>query len=260
MDSIMVFKPTWDQFKDFEKFVLYMEARGANLAGVAKIIPPLEWKPRKNGYDIDNMSIAIPKPILQVVTGEQGFYQQMSIQEKKLTIQQYRHLTNKDQYRTPVHANYEDLEHIYWREITNAVSIYGTDIDDSLFDEDCSEWNINRLGTILDYVKQDYCVNIGGLITSYLYFGMWKSTFAWHTEDMDLYAINFLHFGQPKTWYAVPPQYSRQLEKLASDRFVASQRNCGAFLRHKTTLISPQVLKQHNIPYNKVRFHLQFFY
>lgn len=78
MDSIMIFKPTWDEFKDFKKFVLYMESRGAHLAGAAKIIPPPEWKPRKNGYDMDNIPITIPEPLVQVVTGSKGFYQQMS--------------------------------------------------------------------------------------------------------------------------------------------------------------------------------------
>lgn len=49
-----------------------------------------------------------------------------------------------------------------------------------------------------------------------------------HTEDMDLYSINYLHFGKPKTWYAVPPQYGRQLEKLANKYFPASYRSCNA--------------------------------
>lgn len=69
---------------------------------------------------------------------------------------------------------------------------------------------------------------------------------------MDLYSINYLHFGAPKTWYAVPPQYGRQLEKMANKYFPASFRNCEAYLRHKMTLISPQILKQHNIPFDKV--------
>ena len=65
-------------------------------------------------------------------------------------------------------------------------------------------WNINRLGTILDYVDEDYGLSIAGVNTAYLYFGMWKTTFAWHTEDMDLYSINYLHYGAPKSWSVNP--------------------------------------------------------
>lgn len=114
-------------------------------------------------------------------------------------------------------------------------------------------WNINRLGTILDYVNKDYNIQIDGVNTAYLYFGMWKTTFAWHTEDMDLYSINYLHFGAPKTWYVVPPECGRKLEKVANQYFPASYKNCNAYLRHKMTLISPQILKQHDVPVSKVR-------
>ena len=47
----MTFRPTLDQMQNFSKYVAYMESQGAHLAGVAKIIPPPEWVPRKAGYN-----------------------------------------------------------------------------------------------------------------------------------------------------------------------------------------------------------------
>lgn len=101
-------------------------------------------------------------------------------------------------------------------------------------------------------MNSDYGIRIEGVNTAYLYFGMWKTTFAWHTEDMDLYSINYLHFGAPKTWYAVPPEHGRKLEHMANTYFPKSFTSCNAYLRHKMTLISPHILRQHEIPYNKI--------
>jgi jumonji domain-containing protein 2 len=218
----------------------------------SQVIPPPEWVPRKSGYDIDSLNVTIPAPICQVVTGKQGLYQQINIQKKSMTVQQYRDLANSERYATPRHFDYEDLERKYWKNITYVAPIYGADVSGSLTDDNVNEWNINRLGTILDYVNEDYGISIEGVNTAYLYFGMWKTTFAWHTEDMDLYSINYLHFGAPKTWYSIPPEHGRRLERLANGFFPSSYKTCQAFLRHKMTLISPQILKQYSIPYNKI--------
>lgn len=249
---IMVFRPTWDEFKDFAKYIEYMESQGAHKAGLAKVVPPPEWVPRKQGYDIEKLDVTIPAPICQVVTGKQGLYQQINIQKKALTIKQFSDLANTERYVTPKHFDFEDLERKYWKNITYVAPIYGADVSGSITDPDVNEWNINRLGTILDFVNADYGIQIDGVNTAYLYFGMWKTTFAWHTEDMDLYSINYLHFGAPKTWYAVPPEHGRKLEKVANSYFPASYENCHAYLRHKMTLISPQILKQHEVPFSKI--------
>ncbi|XP_042763047.1 lysine-specific demethylase 4D-like, partial [Panthera leo] len=109
-----------------------------------------------------------------------------------------------------------------------------------------------HLGTIQGLLEQECGMVIEGVNTPYLYFGMWKTTFAWHTEDMDLYSINYLHFGEPKTWYAVPPEHGRCLERLATELFPGSARACDAFLRHKVALISPAVLKDNGIPFSRI--------
>ncbi|KAG7202354.1 hypothetical protein KM043_018681 [Ampulex compressa] len=249
---ILVFRPTYEEFKDFTKYVEYMESKGAHKAGLAKVIPPPEWIPRKGGYNLDDLDLTIPAPICQVVTGKQGLYQQINIQKKSMTVKEYSKLANSERYNTPRHFDYEDLERKYWKNITYVAPIYGADVSGSLTDPDVKEWNINHLGTILDYVNKDYGISIDGVNTAYLYFGMWKTTFAWHTEDMDLYSINYLHFGAPKTWYAIPPEHGRRLERLASGFFPSSYQSCQAFLRHKMSLISPQILRQYSIPCNKI--------
>lgn len=247
---ILVFRPTVEDMKDFPKYIEYMESNGANKAGLAKIIPPDDWCPRKNGYD--DLDLLIPAPISQMVTGRQGLYQQYNIQKKAMTVKEFKKLAESSQYQTPSHFDYEDLERKYWKNISYNSPIYGADVSGSLYDPQVKEFNINHLNTILDLVNEDYGIRIEGVNTAYLYFGMWKTTFAWHTEDMDLYSINYLHFGAPKSWYAVPPEHGRRLERLASGFFANNFAACPAFLRHKMTLISPQILKKYSIPFNKI--------
>ncbi|XP_060001468.1 lysine-specific demethylase 4B isoform X10 [Lagenorhynchus albirostris] len=196
--KIMTFRPTMEEFKDFNKYVAYIESQGAHRAGLAKIIPPKEWKPRQTYDDIDD--VVIPAPIQQVVTGQSGLFTQYNIQKKAMTVGEYRRLANSEKYCTPRHQDFDDLERKYWKNLTFVSPIYGADISGSLYDDDVAQWNIGNLRTILDMVERECGTIIEGVNTPYLYFGMWKTTFAWHTEDMDLYSINYLHFGEPKSW------------------------------------------------------------
>uniref|UniRef100_A0A2K6FKC4 [histone H3]-trimethyl-L-lysine(9) demethylase n=1 Tax=Propithecus coquereli TaxID=379532 RepID=A0A2K6FKC4_PROCO len=248
--KIMTFRPTMEEFREFNKYLAYMESKGAHRAGLAKVIPPKEWKPRQCYDDIDNL--LIPAPIQQMVTGQSGLFTQYNIQKKAMTVKEFRQLANSGKYCTPRYLDYEDLERKYWKNLTFVAPIYGADINGSIYDEGVDEWNIARLNTVLDVVEEECGISIEGVNTPYLYFGMWKTTFAWHTEDMDLYSINYLHFGEPKSWYAIPPEHGKRLERLAQGFFPSSSQGCDAFLRHKMTLISPSVLKKYGIPFDKI--------
>uniref|UniRef100_A0A803VH56 [histone H3]-trimethyl-L-lysine(9) demethylase n=1 Tax=Ficedula albicollis TaxID=59894 RepID=A0A803VH56_FICAL len=216
----------------------------------AAIVPPKEWKPRQCYDDIDEL--VIPAPIQQVVTGQSGLFTQYNIQKKAMTVREFRRIANSDKYCTPRYTDFEDLERKYWKNLTFNAPIYGADVNGTLYDKHVDAWNIGRLNTILDIVENESGITIEGVNTPYLYFGMWKTSFAWHTEDMDLYSINYLHFGEPKSWYSIPPEHGKRLERLAKGFFPGSAQSCEAFLRHKMTLISPSILKKYGIPFDKV--------
>ncbi|XP_016659770.1 lysine-specific demethylase 4C-like [Acyrthosiphon pisum] len=250
---IMVFRPTWTEFQDFSSYIEMMEKKGAHRAGLAKVIPPPEWIARRKRYDEDDvMTLEIPAPISQVAQGNRGLFQLHMVEKKPMTVSDYKIIAESDKFKTPDYFDYDDLERKFWKNIMYKPPLYGADVSGSITDKDVAVWNINKLGTILDYVNEDYGIRIEGVNTAYLYFGMWKSLFAWHTEDMDLYSINYIHEGCPKTWYSIPPEYGRNFERLANRFFSTEASNCPAFLRHKTTIISPNILKQNDIPYNKI--------
>lgn len=249
--SIMTFRPSWEEFVDFTSFIAAMEAQGAHRAGLAKVIPPPQWSARQTYDDIGD--IVIPSPLQQLVSGKAGVFTQYHKKKKAMSLSDYRQLANSDKYRAPAQLSLDQVERLYWRSRAyGAPPIYGADVSGSLFHHHTTAWNLRNLGSLLDLLQQECGVLIEGVNTPYLYFGMWKTTFAWHTEDMDLYSVNYLHFGEPKTWYAVPPEHGRRLEELAAQLFPASAQACRAFLRHKVALISPSVLRENGIPCQRV--------
>ncbi|KAL7933354.1 hypothetical protein V8C35DRAFT_304102 [Trichoderma chlorosporum] len=143
----------------------------------------------------------------------------------------------------------EELERVYWKTLTYAQPLYGADLMGTLFDERTENWNLNKLPNLLDVLG----TKVPGVNTAYLYLGMWKATFAWHLEDVDLYSINYLHFGAPKQWYSISQADARKFETAMKSIWPADAKACDQFLRHKAFLISPQHLQQHyGIKVNKV--------
>ncbi|KAF2640911.1 hypothetical protein P280DRAFT_543846 [Massarina eburnea CBS 473.64] len=156
------------------------------------------------------------------------------------------HLGHVDEF-TPDRC--KELEENYWKTINYGSPMYGADMPGSLFDESTSSWNVAKLPNLLDVLG----TKVPGVNTAYLYLGMWKATFAWHLEDVDLYSINYIHFGAPKQWYSISQEDARRFEAAMKNIWPRDAKNCSQFLRHKTYLISPQQLeKQFNIKVNRL--------
>jgi [histone H3]-trimethyl-L-lysine9/36 demethylase len=181
LTNVPVFRPTWDEFKDFPKYIDYIETQGAHKVGLAKIIPPKEWNPRgnlpKNFEDVKKMKIVSPSS--QHVEGREGIYTQYNISKPSMTVADFEQLANSQKYATPKHTSFDDLERKYWKNLTFIPPIYGADLSGSVMDPEQPYWNINDLGTILNDLKEETGLRIEGVNTAYLYFGMWKATFAW---------------------------------------------------------------------------------
>ena len=61
-----------------------------------------------------------------------------------------------------------------------------------------------------------------------------------------------------QVWYAVAPGKDRKrFEELAKGLFPKDAAKCANFLRHKTIMITPQMLKKHGISYVKVKLARQ---
>ena len=90
----------------------------------------------------------------------------------------------------------EWLERAFWSSVSINPPIYGADTPESFFDKHLKfGWNLRNLG---DLLSECDVPAIPGVTSPMVYFGMWKSFFSWHVEDVDLYSINYLHFGAPK--------------------------------------------------------------
>lgn len=149
----------------------------------------------------------------------------------------------------------EELEKAYWRSLTYNQPMYGADMPGSLFDDSVKYWNVPKLDNILNQLN----VRIPGVNTAYLYCGMWKSTFAWHLEDMDLFSINYIHFGAPKQWYSISQKDHLKFYQLMGEMWPEEHKNCKEFLRHKTFHASPHLLQSMGIQVNKVVHYQQEF-
>lgn len=111
-----------------------------------------------------------------------------------------------------------------------------------------SGWNLNNLpvldGSVLRFINAD----ISGMTVPWMYVGMCFSAFCWHNEDHWSYSINYLHWGEAKTWYGVPGGRAEVLEnamKAAAPDLFKSQPD---LLHQLVTIMNPNILMAAGVP------------
>ncbi|KAI5624611.1 lysine-specific demethylase 5B [Silurus asotus] len=162
-----------------------------------------------------------------------------------------------DYFNMPVHMVPTELvEKEFWRlvnTIEEDVTVeYGADIASKDYGSgfpylNCG-WNLNNMpvldASVLTHITADIC----GMKLPWLYVGMCFSSFCWHIEDHWSYSVNYLHWGEPKTWYGAPGFAAEQLEavmkKLAPELF-ESQPD---LLHQLVTIMNPNLLMEHGVP------------
>uniref|UniRef100_A0A8C3HS06 [histone H3]-trimethyl-L-lysine(4) demethylase n=1 Tax=Chrysemys picta bellii TaxID=8478 RepID=A0A8C3HS06_CHRPI len=176
-----------------------------------------------------------------------------------------------DYFNMPVHMVPTELvEKEFWRlvnSIEEDVTVeYGADIHSKEFGSGfpisdskrrlCPEeeeyaasgWNLNVMPVLQQSVLCHINADISGMKVPWLYVGMVFSAFCWHIEDHWSYSINYLHWGEPKTWYGVPSFAAEHLEdvmkKLTPELF-ESQPD---LLHQLVTLMNPNTLMAHGVP------------
>uniref|UniRef100_A0A8C7IL34 [histone H3]-trimethyl-L-lysine(4) demethylase n=1 Tax=Oncorhynchus kisutch TaxID=8019 RepID=A0A8C7IL34_ONCKI len=229
------------------------------------LIPPLQDVPKGDWRCPKCVAEECSKP-------REAFGFEQAVRE--YTLQSFGEMADhfkSDYFNMPVHMVPTELvEKEFWRLVSSieedVIVEYGADISSKevgsgfpvrdgkrrlLGDQEeyaNSGWNLNNMPVLEQSVLTHINVDISGMKVPWLYVGMCFSSFCWHIEDHWSYSINFLHWGEPKTWYGVPAHAAEQLEsvmkKLAPELF-DSQPD---LLHQLVTIMNPNVLMEHGVP------------
>mmetsp|Transcript_17393 Transcript_17393/g.26392 ORF Transcript_17393/g.26392 Transcript_17393/m.26392 type:complete len:581 (+) Transcript_17393:290-2032(+) len=122
-------------------------------------------------------------------------------------------------------------------------------------------WNLNNIPSAPDSVLRHLRVGINGINVPWMYHGCLFSTFCWHNEDNYLYSINYHHKGAPKQWYGIPgtKKDAEGLEKVFKRYLSMKMRDVPDLLHHITTMFSPRLLQNDDVPvYKAVQYAGEF--
>ncbi|XP_039631677.1 lysine-specific demethylase 5C isoform X2 [Polypterus senegalus] len=193
---------------------------------------------------------------------------------REYTLQSFGEMADafkSDYFNMPVHMVPTELvEKEFWRLVSSIeedVTVeYGADIHSKEFgsgfpvndgkrvltpeEEEYarSGWNLNVMPVLDQSVLSHINADISGMKVPWLYVGMVFSAFCWHIEDHWSYSINYLHWGEPKTWYGVPSFAAEHLEEVMNKLTPELFESQPDLLHQLVTIMNPNILMNHGVP------------
>uniref|UniRef100_A0A8B9JPM3 [histone H3]-trimethyl-L-lysine(4) demethylase n=1 Tax=Astyanax mexicanus TaxID=7994 RepID=A0A8B9JPM3_ASTMX len=228
------------------------------------LLPPLTDPPKGNWR--------CPKCIAECKKPSEAFGFEQATRE--YTLQSFGEMADTfkaDYFNMPVHMVPTELvEKEFWRLVSSIeedVTVeYGADIHSKEFgsgfpvnngkrhlsneEEDYarSGWNLNVMPVLEQSVLCHINADISGMKVPWLYVGMVFSAFCWHIEDHWSYSINYLHWGEPKTWYGVPSVAAEKLEEVMKKLTPELFEFQPDLLHQLVTIMNPNILMSHGVP------------
>ncbi|KAK6176380.1 hypothetical protein SNE40_014678 [Patella caerulea] len=118
-----------------------------------------------------------------------------------------------------------------------------------------SGWNLNNLAVLEQSVLCHINADISGMKIPWCYVGMCFSSFCWHNEDHWSYSINYLHWGEPKTWYGVPGSKAEEFELAMKHTAPELFETAPDLLHQLTTIMNPNILSEQGVPICRTNQH-----
>uniref|UniRef100_A0A669E0R6 [histone H3]-trimethyl-L-lysine(4) demethylase n=1 Tax=Oreochromis niloticus TaxID=8128 RepID=A0A669E0R6_ORENI len=228
------------------------------------LLPPLADPPKGNWR--------CPKCVAECKKPTEAFGFEQATRE--YTLQSFGEMADTfkaDYFNMPVHMVPTELvEREFWRLVSSIeedVTVeYGADIHSKEFgsgfpmnngkrkltkeEEEYARcgWNLNVMPVLEQSLLCHINGDISGMKVPWLYVGMVFSAFCWHIEDHWSYSINYLHWGEPKTWYGVPSMAAERLEEVMKKLTPELFEFQPDLLHQLVTIMNPNILMAHGVP------------
>lgn len=266
MEFMAPLEPTWEEFKDMNKYLNKLYRGGFMKNGITLVRAPKEYIDKLKMVNLKK-DIEIKQYIEQKVesTMKNGIYSiNYKAVEKDMDWQAFKNLFETKGENNMNYSSEEIIQQeikFFWMELKNRCAskknnqkqkpiIYANDLEKSLFPKELKEWNLGNLtkseSVIHKQAKQDW---MPGVHTAYGYGGARNSQFAMHTEDCNLLSISYNFEGAPKIWYGIERNEVNKVIDLGNNTVNSA---CSHLLSHKCLMISPDALQEHDIKYKVV--------